>query len=110
VKHGNSLAKCGDTGAQARDADFIPRIMHTVFLDGEAAYIKESQAPNAAFRREWRDTCRILHSRWHHMSWDLVGPGSPAVGFPAVGLAGASVWGLGNPNRQPLLLWSKEDR
>lgn len=51
----------------------IPKILHHIFLDGEAEYNKEVEAAKAlgsGFRREWRDSCISNHSDWKYMFWD----------------------------------------
>ncbi|EIE27155.1 hypothetical protein COCSUDRAFT_38902 [Coccomyxa subellipsoidea C-169] len=51
----------------------IPKILHHIFLDGEAEYDKEVEAAKAVgsgFRREWRDSCVSNHSDWKYMFWD----------------------------------------
>ncbi|KAK9824133.1 hypothetical protein WJX72_008031 [[Myrmecia] bisecta] len=49
----------------------IPRILHHIFLDGEAAYDAETQHPDPAFRRSWRESCIVHHPYWQHRFWDL---------------------------------------
>ncbi|CAL8462802.1 g2335 [Coccomyxa elongata] len=58
---------------RGKDRGTIPKILHHIFLDGEAEYNKEVEAAKAVgsgFRREWRDSCIKNHSDWKYMFWD----------------------------------------
>ena len=70
----HAAAAAGDTQALAPPpSDLrIPRILHHIYLSGEAAFVKDTSPPEAPLLPDWRRSCLAVHPApaWEHRFWD----------------------------------------